>query len=78
MTYTGAFSNAPLYLKAAYQFGGELAANEEGYRQPNKDERDDIAGYWKDGAAWDDMPKDAQALARQSWNQGYQAERATQ
>jgi hypothetical protein len=77
MTYTGASSNAPLYLKAAYQFGGELAANEEGYRQPNKDERDDIADYWRDGATWDDMPKEDQDAARASWTSGYRAEKAS-
>jgi hypothetical protein len=76
MTYTGAASNAPLYLKAAYQFGGELAANEEGYRQPNKDERDDIADYWRKDATWSDMPKDAQDKARESWQNGYNAEKA--
>jgi hypothetical protein len=75
MMYTGAASDAPLFLKAAYQFGGELAANNESFRSPDRDEKDDIAGYWKDGAVWSDMPEDAKAAALTSWRSGYENER---
>lgn len=67
-------SDAPLYQKAARQFGAEVIANGGNSRYPNRDERADIAHYWESDKEWRDMSEDIRKAALAAWWAGIKAE----
>ena len=64
---------APYWIAAAWQFGGECAANGERRINPNADERSDIAAYHPD-ETWDAMPPEDRNRARTAFVRGVRTE----
>jgi hypothetical protein len=70
----------PMWLRAARQFGGELAANEEpgdSYRGPDREDKESIAVYHPAGD-WAQMPDEDKQAALAAWRGGYKAEKLEQ
>lgn len=63
----------PLWLRAAYQFGGEVRANGSARQNPNADERSDIA-YYHPAQEWDAMPQEDKDAARAAFRNGAESE----
>lgn len=68
---------APTWVSAAWQFGGEVVANEGRRFNPNRDERDDIASLHP-AKSWDEMSKEDRDLAVAAFVGGVNSEIAAQ